>query len=323
MKKNILTLLMILINSFFLYSQTITLNKALKTIAFITAQDKQINSIKDYSDPTQYKQFIYEYNAFFGGIKENSLNYLKIKLTKDSLDSYLKKVEVKLKNINTRDVEPNAVIKTIRSRIENLNGIPAELKQALIFFKFYNNPGDAINSGFYEKFVFNNPKSNGKNFTIKLPLFLENETKKTDLVLSKQILNYHSILDDYNFTIGASYISGDYKKLNRKELESISTSPLQMKNLSPKNSKFLTSKVITGQNFIGILTEFDLIQEYLGISMESKNSYLYIFEQGQLFIFNFSYGEQLSNNNNGQKLSKLKNKYSNLTLSLLNNLQFY
>lgn len=321
MKKNILTLLLVLFNSLFLFSQNVTLNKALKTLAFINGQDKLINSIKNDINPTEYNQFIYEYNAFFGDIKTNSLNYLKIKLPKDSLDNVLYKVEVMLRNINTENVEPNTVIKTIRTRIENLNGIPAELKQSLLFFKFYNNPGGVINSGFYEKFMFKNPKSTGKNFSIKLPLFLENRTEKTDLVLSKQILNYYSNLDDYNFTVGASYINGDYKKLDKKELEYIATSPSKMKNLSPKNSKLLTNKVITGQNYNGILAEFDLVQEYLGKTINTKISSLYIFEQGQLFVFNFSYGEEL--NNSSHNLSKFKNKYDNLTLSLLNNLQFY
>lgn len=191
----------------------------------------------------------------------------------------------------------------------------------MLFFKFFNNPGGAINSGFFEKFMFNNPKSTGKNFSIKLPLFLENRTEKTDLVLSKQILNYFSNLDDYNFTVAASYINGDYKKLDKKELESILASPSQMKNLSPRNSKLLTNKVISGQNYIGILAEFDLVKEYLGKTMNTRISSLYVFEQGQLFIFNFSYGEEL--NNRSHDLSKFKNKYDNLTFSLLNNLQFY
>src|SRR5690606_25876515 len=106
MKKNILTLLLVLFNSLFLFSQNVTLNKALKTLAFINGQDKLINSIKNDINHTEYNQFIYEYNAFFGDIKTNSLNYLKIKLPKDSLDNVLYKVEVMLRNINTENVEP-------------------------------------------------------------------------------------------------------------------------------------------------------------------------------------------------------------------------
>jgi hypothetical protein len=320
MKKNILTLFLVLFNSLFLFSQTGTLNKALKSLAFINAQDKLINSIKNDSNPSEYNQFIYEYNAFFGDIKTNSLNYLKIKLPKDSLDNCLNQLEVMLGNINTGNVEPNTVIKTIRARIENLNGIPTDLKQALVFFKFYNNPGGAVSNGFYEKFTFSNPKSTGRNFSLKIPLFMENRSKNTDLVLSKQIFNYYSNLDDYNFTIGATNATGEYKKFKKTELEYISTSPEQMKNISPKNSKLLNSKVISGQNYIGILAEFDLVQEYLGITMNTKISSLYVFEQGQLFIFNFSYGEKLKTNS--QNLSKLKNKYHNLILSVLNSLQF-
>ncbi|RQP15435.1 MAG: hypothetical protein EAS52_15150 [Parapedobacter sp.] len=322
MKKIILLIPLIVLGTYYSFSQTETLNKAFKALVFINGQNKLINPIRSVLKQSDYNLFIYEYNAFFNDIEKNALNYLNSRLPQDSLDYYLNEVEVLLKNINVDNVDPHVAIGTIKSRIKNLEGVPKDLKQALLYFKFYNNPGGAISNGFYEDFLFANTKNRGRKFSIKLPLFMEDRTKNSSLALSNQILNYHSIMDDHNFTIAASYVDGKYRKYSDEELEYISATNEEIRRLIPENARLITSRAVTGKNYKGILVEFDLIQEYLGLSMDTKLFYLLVFEDGQFFIFNFSYGNNPMDSNQ-VSLDKFRDKYHKLMLSVLNTLQFY